>query len=63
MAIAIYTAGVDERLAAAISFGGWGNGECKFRGQHATPEVWQRFQSMLDKGREQHEQTRASLMV
>ena len=62
-AVAIYTAGVDDRLAAAISSGGWGDGERKFRGQHATPEAWQRFQSMLEKGREHREKTGQSLMV
>ena len=33
-AVAVYTAGVDERVAAVISSCGWGHGERKFRGQH-----------------------------
>ena len=33
-AVAVYTGGVDERVAAVISNGGWGDGERKFRGQH-----------------------------
>ena len=33
-AIAVYVCGVDKRVAAAISSGGWGDGERKFRGQH-----------------------------
>ena len=33
-AIAVYAIGVDKRVAAAISSGGWGDGERKFRGQH-----------------------------
>src|SRR5215510_9329267 len=39
-AVAVYTAGVDERVAATISSCGWGHGERKFRGQHPTPEAW-----------------------
>src|SRR6202007_3214854 len=42
-AVAVYTGGVDERVAAVISNGGWGNGERKFRGQHKSPEEWARF--------------------
>ena len=38
-AVACYTGGVDERIAAVISNGGWGDGERKFRGQHPTPEA------------------------
>ena len=30
--VTVYTAGVDERVSAAISSGGWGDGERKFRG-------------------------------
>ena len=33
-AVAVYTGGVDERVAAVVSNGGWGDGERKFRGQH-----------------------------
>ena len=62
-AVVIYTAGVDERVAAAISSGGWGDGERKFRGQHQTSESWERFQSMLKEGREHRERTGQSLMV
>ena len=36
-AVAVYAGGVDERVAAVISNGGWGDGERKFRGQHKTP--------------------------
>ena len=39
-AVAVYTAGVDARVAAVISSGGWGNGERKFRGQHPGEEAW-----------------------
>jgi alpha-beta hydrolase superfamily lysophospholipase len=50
-AVAVYTGGVDARVAAAISSGGWGDGERKFRGQHTTPEAWAKFTAMLEKGR------------
>jgi pimeloyl-ACP methyl ester carboxylesterase len=50
-AVAVYTGGVDERVAAVVSNGGWGNGERKFRGQHPTPEAWKKFTDMLEKGR------------
>ena len=42
-AVAVFAGGVDRRVAAVISCGGWGNGERKFRGQHPTPESWSRF--------------------
>jgi pimeloyl-ACP methyl ester carboxylesterase len=62
-AVAIYTAGVDARVAAVVSAGGWGNGERKFKGQHATPEAYAKFIAMLDEGRRHREQTGRSLMV
>src|SRR5215813_6850042 len=42
-AVAIYTAGVDQRVAACVSAGGWGDGEKKFRKQHESPDAWARF--------------------
>ena len=62
-AVAIYTAGVDERVAAVISSGGWGDGERKFRGQHPGPEAWQKFTAMLEAGKKHREETGQSLMV
>ncbi len=62
-AVSVYTAGVDQRVAAVISCGGWGDGERKFRGQHPTPEAWARFTKMLEEGRRHREQTGKSLMV
>jgi pimeloyl-ACP methyl ester carboxylesterase len=50
-AVAIYAAGVEPRIAACISTGGWGHGEKKFRKQHASPEAWARFTAMMEKGR------------
>ncbi len=62
-AVAIYTAGIDPRVAAVISLGGWGDGARKFRGQHATPEAWARFTNMLAEGKRHRERTGESLMV
>ncbi len=50
-AVAVYTAGVDARVAACISCGGWGDGEKKFRKQHESPEQWKKFSAMLAEGR------------
>ena len=62
-AVAIYTGGVDDRAAAVISTGGWGNGERKFRGQHSTPEAWREFTNMLKEGAEHKARTGESMMV
>jgi uncharacterized protein len=62
-AVAIYTAGIDPRVVACISSGGWGDGERKFRGQHATPEAWAKFTAMLVEGKRRRERTGQSLMV
>ena len=51
-AVAVYATGVDERIAACISSGGWGDGERKFRLQHASDAAWARFQDLLRTGRE-----------
>jgi pimeloyl-ACP methyl ester carboxylesterase len=50
-AVAVYAAGVDARFAACVSTGGWGDGESKFRAQHAAPDAWTRFSAMLEEGR------------
>ena len=62
-AVAVYTAGVDPRVAACISAGGWGDGEKKFRKQHESPEAWQRFSAMLAEGRRRRAETGESIMV
>jgi len=62
-AVAVYTGGVDERVAAVISNGGWGDGERKFRGQHQSPQEWERFTRMLAEGRAHRERNGKSLMV
>ncbi|MBC7781238.1 MAG: alpha/beta hydrolase [Proteobacteria bacterium] len=62
-AVAVYTAGVDARVAAVISSGGWGHGELKFRGQHPGEAAWARFTAMLEAGREHRTRTGEALMV
>jgi pimeloyl-ACP methyl ester carboxylesterase len=62
-AVAVYTGGVEPRVAAVISASGWGHGERKFRGQHPTPEAWARFIAMLEEGKRHRARTGQSLMV
>jgi pimeloyl-ACP methyl ester carboxylesterase len=62
-AVAVYAGGVDKRIAAVVSNGGWGHGERKFRGQHPTPAAWARFTAMLEEGRAHRARTGRSLMV
>jgi len=62
-AISIYTGGLDPRVAAVISAGGWGNGERKLEGQHPAPGAWARFKEMLAQGRAHRASSGKSLMV
>ena len=62
-AVAVYTGGVDERVAAVVSNGGWGDGERKFRGQHPGEAAWKKFTDMLAEGKRHREKTGKSLMV
>jgi dipeptidyl aminopeptidase/acylaminoacyl peptidase len=62
-AVAVYAAGVDDRIGACVSSGGWGNGEIKFKGQHPTPEAWSKFTRMLSEGKAYRERTGKSMMV
>ena len=62
-AVALHTAGIDKRAAAVVSSVGWGNGETKFRAQHAGAEAWERFTAMLAAGKAHRERTGESLMV
>ena len=62
-AVAVYTGGVDSRVAAVVSSGGWGDGERKFRGQHVGEAAWAKFTAMLAEGRRVRETTGKSLMV
>ena len=62
-AVPVYTAGVDDRVAAAVSSGGWGDGERKFRGQHVGEEAWTKFTNMMEYGKAHREETGEPLMV
>jgi len=62
-AVAVYTAGVDDRVGACIAVGGWGDGETKFREQHASPEAWRRFTALMEEGRRRRASGGAPLMV
>ncbi len=62
-AVAVYTGGVDKRVGAVISSGGWGDGERKFRGQHPGEEAWKKFTDMLEANRKHKQETGESLMV
>jgi hypothetical protein len=60
-AVAVYAAGVEPRIAACISTGGWGHGEKKFRRQHPG-DAWGKFTAMMQRGREM-KQRGETLMV
>jgi pimeloyl-ACP methyl ester carboxylesterase len=62
-AVAVYAGGVNPRIAAVISNGGWCHGERKFRGQHRTAAAWAKFTDMLEQGRAHRARTGKSLMV
>jgi len=50
-AVSIYTGGADERVAAIISSGGWGNGARKAKLQHPPPVAYDKFITMVEEGR------------
>src|SRR5262249_43064106 len=62
-AVAVYTGGVDARVAAVISNGGWGDGERKFRGQHKSSQGGARVTNMVKEGREHPGPTGKTRMV
>jgi uncharacterized protein len=62
-AVGVYSGGTNPRIAAVISNGGWGHGERKFRGQHPTPQAWEKFTKMLEEGKAHRARTGKSLMV
>ena len=62
-AVAVYTAGVDRRVSACVSSGGWGDCAKKFRKQHASPAAWTKFTDMMERGRRERAQTGKSIMV
>ena len=49
--VAVYAAGICDRIAAVIAQGGWANGEDMFRRIHSTPEKWAKFSKLLVQAR------------
>jgi alpha/beta superfamily hydrolase len=62
-AVAVYAGGVDARVAAVISSGGWGDGQTKFRRQHESDAAWARFSKMVADGQAERARTGKTVMV
>jgi alpha-beta hydrolase superfamily lysophospholipase len=62
-AVSIYAGGVDRRIAAVISSGGWGDGQTKFRLQHSGAGAWEKFTATLAQGRATREKTGKTTMI
>lgn len=62
-AVAIYSGGVDERVAAVISSGGWGDGSRRLHRKHSSYESWAKFAAMLEEGRQVRKRTGQSIAV
>lgn len=62
-AVSVYTGGVDPRLAAVISSGGWGDGQTKFELQHSAPGAWEKFTGTLERGRALRAKTGESIKI
>jgi alpha-beta hydrolase superfamily lysophospholipase len=62
-AVAVFTGGVDDRLAAVISSGGWGDGQTKFEVQHSKPGAWKKFSETMECGRAQRAKTGESIKI
>lgn len=62
-AVSVYTGGVDKRLAAVISSGGWGDGQTKFELQHPKPDAWKKFADTVERGKEQRAKTGESVKM
>jgi uncharacterized protein len=62
-AVAVYTGGIDQRIAAVISSGGWGDGQTKFEVQHSKPGAWKRFTETLERGQAQRAKTGESTKI
>jgi pimeloyl-ACP methyl ester carboxylesterase len=62
-AVAVYAGGIDPRIAAVISSGGWGDGQTKFEVQHSKPGAWKKFSETLERGRAQRAKTGESIKI
>jgi alpha-beta hydrolase superfamily lysophospholipase len=56
-AVAIYAAGVDPRIAAVMSQGGWADGTSIAQTQHPTPEKWQAYIDRVETARRKSAET------
>jgi alpha-beta hydrolase superfamily lysophospholipase len=62
-AVSVYAGGVDDRIAAVISSGGWGDGQTKFELQHSGPGAWNKFSATLKRGKELRAKTGESIKI
>jgi alpha-beta hydrolase superfamily lysophospholipase len=62
-AVSVYAGGVDDRIAAVISSGGWGDGHTKFELQHSGPGAWDKFSATLKRGKELRAKTGESIKI
>lgn len=62
-AVSVYTGGTNKDVAGVVAVGGWGNGLEKSKQQHKTPEAWEKYQAMLERGRQHKEKTGESMKV
>ena len=60
--VAVYAAGIDDRVAAVILENGLGNGERIIRSMH-TPKSWAKFMALMAEGIRHREITGASKMI
>lgn len=62
-AVSVYAGGVDKRIAAVISSGGWGDGLTKFKLQHSKPGAWEKFSDTLERGKALRAKTGESIKI
>ena len=62
-AVSLQTAGMDERIAAVISCGGWGDGARKLRGQHATAGAFRAFVDKLQEAKRLKRETGETMIL
>lgn len=62
-AVSVYTGSTNKDAAGVVAVGGWGNGLEKSKLQHKTEEAWEKYQDMLEKGRQYKKETGQSMKV
>ena len=62
-AVSIQAGGLDDRVAAVISSGGWGDGARKFRSQHSAPEEYRAFVEKLQEAKRLKRETGETLVM